>query len=99
MRKLIYPIILMGLIAIPFYTFIEHGKIGISRYENVVIPENHVGVLIRISNGSVEPEPLLPGNYSINLYLYKVEIVYTGKQTWTFYIKIPLDVCRDCYYL
>ena len=68
-------LVLLGLlISIAYYHLIIDVK-------NVKIPIGHVGVLTT-KDGVVEPEPLLPGKYKINLNRYTVTLVNTEPQVY-----------------
>jgi hypothetical protein len=78
----------------PFVETIPINRVGtvldmgwyysIKTYPPTDIPIGYVGVLTNKTTGIVEPNPLKPGRYYLNHDYYKVDKIYTEKQTWHF---------------
>jgi hypothetical protein len=74
----------------PFFVTIDQGEVGIENEDGVrkvpatEVPIGHVGVITDRRSEYVNPKVLKPGRYYLNPDLYKVDNVFTGKQTWQF---------------
>lgn len=79
----------------PFVTVIPDGEVGllkktysgdktVEKYPVTEIPFGYVGVITDKRTDAVQPKVLKPGRYYLNPELYKVDEVFTGKQTYQF---------------